>query len=66
MSRGDTELHNTDFKGERMSVKKDTKLHVEKIRRYMSIHVKYQLLSNVNLTSQYVAINFFNVISALT
>ena len=29
--RGDTELHNnTDFKGERMSVKKDTKLHVEK------------------------------------
>ena len=31
MSRGDTELHNkTDFKGERMSVKKDTKLHVEK------------------------------------
>ena len=30
VSRGDTELHNTDFKGERMSVKKDTKLHVEK------------------------------------
>ena len=28
--RGDTELHNTDFKGERMSVKKNTKLHVEK------------------------------------
>ena len=52
VSRGDTELHDTDFKGERMSVKKDTILHVEKIRRYMSLHVKYQSLSNVNLISQ--------------
>ena len=49
MSRGDTELHNTDFKGERMSVKKDTKLHDEKGTK---IHVKYQSLSNVNLISQ--------------
>ena len=64
--RRDTELHNTDFKGERMSVKKDAKIHVEKDTKIHEHTCQVSIIVKCKFQTFNVTIIFLNVISALT